>query len=129
MKAKTKSPKRPSTPVADMTEVLRLVNVGRHTLGMRPLRKLRKGLRGDWYECPLGVAFETPIILDGNDRSYTLVADRDKAAALSTALGVPRPTLMTCRPKMHCVSLPAPLDQFVRDFDDGLFPQFVAAEQ
>jgi hypothetical protein len=124
MKAATKS--------VDLAQVLNLVNVGRAAFGRTRLRKLPKGLRGDWYECPLGRAFKTPIMLDGNDRSFTLVADRDDAVGLAAALGVPRPhrVELTARgEELHHVILPQALNQFVLDFTDGLLPELVLAEQ
>jgi hypothetical protein len=128
MQAKTGATKATARPRMDPTEVLRLVNVGRHALGKRPLSKLPKGERGSWYECPLGRAFGGPVISNGRNRHFILMKGYAEAIAFASALGATHPRHMTLRAtgtRELCVFLPSALDRFALEHTDGRFPEFV----
>jgi hypothetical protein len=124
MKATTKS--------VDLSQVLRLVQLGRHALGMAPRSNLPKGLRGLDNCCPLARAFRKSVSSDDDIQHYMLTADYDEAVSLASALGAPSPlwaTLTESGEGLYRVFLPQTLNQFVLEFDEGFFPEFVLAEQ
>src|ERR1700745_730244 len=91
-------------------EILELVNKARLLLEMPPLRKLPRGIPDTALKCVLGRSLGLEILLDDQDRAYTLVLRYRTACSLARVWGVERPYGMW---NGWAVMLPARLDEFV----------------
>jgi hypothetical protein len=100
--------------------VLHLVNAARRELGLHPLDQLPRGLRTSVAHCPIGLALEgkAEVLL-----KFAAVPRHDQETASALARAWQTRAQLDEHYGFWFVPLPEALRRFVRDFDDGNFPE------
>lgn len=123
-----------STP-RSLTRVLGFVNRVRTANGLRPLKSLQKGKKGNIYKCPIAASLKGLFTVDGEiavASGLTLTEQTKVTQRTCKALGLSKEETQRAidnATKGHTVSLPTPkyVGQFIERFDNGLIPNLVKA--
>jgi len=92
-----------------MRDVLRWTNRARRYMGLRPIKRLPKGIVGDSFSCPIGTALQKKIEVPASegveDQNHVMLPfEEDASIKLLTTDAV---------------------DSFIEEFDMGNYPELI----
>lgn len=109
----------------DIEEVLAEINKARKALKMRPLKKIPKGHKEDGYSCPIARGLGNRNQSDELHVSCMVETLPERGKKIAKAWGQQLVRSNPPRsPERVWVEMPMAVDRFVRDFDDGKFPEY-----
>lgn len=104
----------------DLKEVVRLVNLARKAVERTRISSLRKGDPHQADQCPLANSLDGGgVWVDGTVAAYEAIT-HEQADAIAEAWDT---TFTDVGGGEYEIALPEPLQEFVTEFDDGVFPE------
>ena len=98
-----------------MDQILKFVNIARKIQGLKPLRKLLKGVQADGFSCPLSRSLNASYVATHAVRFKDIEVAKKVEEAWWNG---------TIKSSLYPnIKIPKELSLFIDDFDDGVIPE------